>query len=139
MRDELNPPLAEGPDAYGSVSPMNGAGPPPPAINDARDNPLAAPIPGADPLQQGDEFIEEMEATGPSVPLEEWTTEGVSTAEIEPEDDDLELWTPLLAQHYDPPPQRWAVEGFFPHNEVVLFTGEGDLGKSTMLQQLQAA
>ena len=55
------------------------------------------------------------------------------------EDEGWQLWEPCLAKHYDPPPQRWGVDGFFPHNEVSLFTGDGDLGKSTMLQQLQVA
>jgi RecA-family ATPase len=123
--DELNPPPADSPDVYGSVG-MNGAEPPPPATDDARDNPIIAPIPGADPLQQGKEFVER--STGP-----------VNGTKLEPEDEALELWTPRLAKHYDPPRQRWAVEDFFPHNEVCLFTGEGDLGKSTMLQQLQVS
>ena len=55
------------------------------------------------------------------------------------EDEGWTLWEPCLAKHYDPPPQRWAVDGFFPQNDVSLFTGDGDLGKSTMLQQLQVA
>ncbi len=59
--------------------------------------------------------------------------------DVETEDEGWQLWEPCLAKHYDPPPQRWGVDGFFPHNEVSLFTGDGDLGKSTMLDQLQVA
>ena len=103
---------------------------PPPAGPEgywAPENPLEAPIPGADPLQQGKEYTERVNGTD--------VEDQVDVVE----DEALDLWTPLLAKHYDPPQQRWGVDGFFPHKEVCLFTGDGDLGKSTMLQQLQVA
>ena len=75
------------------------------------------------------------EANGEFDTIAEFTT----PIDVDAEDGGWQLWEPCLAKHYDPPPQRWGVDGFFPHNEVSLFTGDGDLGKSTMLQQLQVA
>ena len=42
MLDELNPPPVESLDAYGSVSPMDVAEPPPPGTHGAMADPLGA-------------------------------------------------------------------------------------------------
>lgn len=52
------------------------------------------------------------------------------------EDDD---W-PRLAGSYEgtPPETEWIVDGWIPKGDAVLFTGEGGIGKSLMMMQLEA-
>ena len=115
MFDENNPPPVDSLDEFNrAIGPTNGAPPEKPSEGN-----------GFDPMAGYRDMG--------------FDVDGDAEAEAEAEDDEWELWTPLLAKHYDPPAQRWAVEDFYPAKEVSLLTGEGEIGKTTMLQQLQVS
>ncbi len=122
MYDERNPPLVDSLDAFDvAVPPSNGA----------MDSPLPAEAYGAPDIEIPEGY---MVTPAGLVPCLDDFEDQVG-AEV----DRWKIWNPRLAKFYDPPPQRWGVDGFFPHQEVSLLGGEGGLGKTTQLQQLQVA
>lgn len=52
---------------------------------------------------------------------------------------EIKLLDPITLQGKPVPPRRWLVPGLIPWRNVVLFSGDGGLGKSLLMLQLQVA